>query len=262
MIKQRKGLALIAAILLIVFVSIVVLGLSTFIVGWYGQIDNTERQEHCIYNASAGIYYALYQYRNSGVLTNGTFSIDAANNFTVSTTLIGDDASSLIIDATGSYLASSNRDVRGVTLTNSSLSTITIDRIIVTWTGYSRTLTNIRINNSNVWNSSDSSSPADCNITNTNIYAGATANLTRVRWNSSMSGRIITLQFIMTDGSASPVCTVYPSPGSTCTAGGSTLTIKSMGKTAGSNQYRTVEATYNITTGNISDYDEINQAVP
>ena len=262
MIKKNRGLALVAAVMLIVFVSTAVLGLSVFIVGWYKQIDINETGARCIYNAMAGVNYAIYQYRNSTTLTNGTANIDANNNFTVSTTSSGNAASALIIDATGSYLAGSNRNVQGVTLTNSSGATITINRIIVTWSGGSRTLQNIRIDNSNVWNTDVSSSPANCNITNTDISAGSTADLTRVRWNNSMAGRTITLQFIMTDGSMSSVCTVYPTPGSVCTTGGSALTIKSMGKTAGSNQYRSVQATYNIASGQVSDYDEINQTVP
>ncbi|MBU0548188.1 MAG: hypothetical protein KJ710_06865 [Candidatus Omnitrophica bacterium] len=260
MSRKRKGLALIAAIMLMVFVSIAVLGLSVFIVGWYGQIDTAERGGRCIYNSAAGVHYALYQYRNSAVLTSGTFTIDANNNFTVSTT--PDAASSLVIDATGSSLASANRNLQGVTLTNSSSSAIIIDRIIVTWIGASRTLQTIRIGNSNVWATDVSLSPADCNIDDTAISAGDTVNLTRIRWNSSMSGLTITLQFVMTDGSISSVCTAYPSPGSTCTTAAVALTIKSMGKTTGSNQYRSVEAAYNIATGNVSDYDEINQVVP
>ena len=262
MIKKNKGIALIASIMLIVFVSTAVLGVSVFISGWYKQLDAGERGERCIYNANAGVNYAIYQYRNSATLINGTTNIDANNNFTVSTTSAGNAASVLVVDARGSFLASSNRNVEGVTLTNSSDAAIIIDRIIVTWTGASRTLQNIRIDNLNVWNTDVSLSPANCNITNTTIPAGATLPLTRVRWNSSMAGRTITLQFVMTDGSTSSVCTVYPTPGSVCTTTGSALTIKSMGKTVGSNQYRSVQATYNIASGQVSDYDEINQSVP
>ncbi len=265
MIKEKKGLALIAAIMLIVFISIAVLGLSVFIVGWYKQIDTDQRKVRCIYNAMAGVNYSLYQYRNSAALTNGTINIDANNNFTLSTVLGGGGsgaASGFIIDGTGSSLGSNNRQVNGVILTNSSGSAIIINRIIVTWTGSSSTLTTIRIGNVNVWSGSDSSSPGNCNITNTTIPAGSSLPLTRVRWDSSMLGRTITLQFVMTDGSITPECTVYPTPGATCASVGGNLTIKSMGKTMGSNQYRSVQAAYDTSIGNVSDYDEISQTVP
>ena len=85
MIKKNKGIALIAAIMLIVFISTAVLGLSVFIVGWYKQIDTDEKEVRCIYNAQAGINYALYNYRVSAALTNGATAIDANNNFTLST---------------------------------------------------------------------------------------------------------------------------------------------------------------------------------
>lgn len=252
MIKQEKGLALIAAIMLIVFVSIAVLGLSVFIVGWYKQIDIAEREERCIYNASAGVHYALYQYRNSAALTNGTFNIigDANNNFTISTT-------SLAVDASDAHLGNNNRRLLGVTIRNPSANPIIIDRVIVTWSISNRTMSQIRINGSTVWTGSATSSPADVDINNTTIPANTTRSIDLIQFNSNMSNAIITLSFVI-DGTATSACIAWPAQWFVC--GG--LTIKSMGKTIGSNQYRSVQATYNTTTGNISDYDEINQTVP
>ena len=76
-----------------------------------------------------------------------------------------------------------------------------------------------------------------------------------------MLNAIITLSFVMTDATTTTACIGWPAQGSVCTQI-SSLTIKSMGKTAGSNQYRSVQAVYNTTTGNVSDYDEIFQTVP
>lgn len=260
---DKKGIALIAVIMLITFISVAVLGTSAFIAQRLIGVNVQQRDMRCRYNAQAGLNYAIYQYRNSGTLYSGNdIAIDPLNSFSVSTA--GSAASSLTVDATGSTLASSNRNLVGITLANSSsASAITIDRMIVTWTGSSRTLQNIRINNSNVWNTNVSSSPADLDITDTAIAVGDTANLTRVRWNSSMTGRTITLQFVFTDGSTSNACTVYPAPGSACSGGASTtLTITSMGKTSGSGMYRSVQATYTVATGNISNYSETTAAVP
>lgn len=259
---DKKGFALIAIIILILFVGFAVGGVTTFIVQRLAQVDTTQRDMRCRYNAQAGIQYAVYQYRANSANFSGAINIDANNSFKISTT--GSAASSFIIDATNSILASSSRNLQGITLTNSSASNpVTIDRMIVTWTGTSRTLQNVRINNANVWNTNVSSSPADLNITDTVIAAGATASLTRIRWNSSMAGRTITLQFVFSDGSTSGICTVYPAPVSVCSGGASaTLTIQSTGRTAGSGMYRTVQATYNTSSGNISDYKEISTAVP
>ena len=265
MIKRRKGLILIAAIMLIVFVSITVLGLSTFIVGWYGQINNAERQERCIYNAAAGVNYALYQYRDSATFTNDTFSIDANNNFTVSTVVSGGSAGAagaLVVDATDAHLGNNNRRLLGLTIRNSSASSVTIDRMIVTWSISNRSMSQIRINGSTVWSGTASSSPADVNINNTTIPANTTRSINLIQFNSTMLNAIITLSFVMTDGTTTTACTAWPAQGSVCTQAGTGLTITSMGKTSGSNQYRSVQATYNIADGNISDYDEVNQVVP
>jgi len=272
MIKNKKGLALIAAIMLIVFISIAVLGLSVFIVQWYKQIDAQERQSRCIYNAMAGVNYAIYQYRVSGALTNGTTAIDANNNFTLSTVSTGGGtaASALVIDARASSLQPTTGnpsgryiDLSGVTLQNNSASAITINQAIVTWTTASRTMTQIVIGGVTNWSGSATPSPATVNFTtNATINAGATVALTRIRWNSAMTGATITIRFRMTDGTTTDACTLFPQQPAVCTQPGTNLTIKSMGKTTGSNQYRSVQATYNIATGNVSDYDEISQTVP
>gem|GEM_PF-775567 len=264
-LKRKKGLILIAVIMLIVFVSITVLGLSTFIAGWYGQINSAERQERCIYNAAAGVNYALYQYRNSGSLANGTFSIDANNNFTLSTVTSGGSggaAGALVLDATDAHLGSNNRRLLGLTIRNSSSSSVTIDRVIVTWNISNRRMTQIKINGSTVWSGTASSSPADVNINNTTIPANTTRSIDLIQFNSTMINATITLSFHMTDETTTTACTAWPAQGSVCAQAAAGLTITSMGKTAGSNQYRSIQATYNTDSGNISDYDEVDQVVP
>lgn len=265
MIKKRKGLALIAAVMLVVFISIAVLGLSTFIVQWYKQVDVQERRSRCIYNAMAGVNYSIYQYRNSSALTNGTVSIDANNNFTLSTVSAGGGgaASALVINATASSAGGSgNRDLLGVTLQNSSASAITIDQAIVTWTN-TRNMTAIVINGVTNWSGTAAPPSATVNFTtNAVISAGATVPLTRIRFSGNMAGTTITIRFRMTDGTITNACILLPAQPSACAQPAGELTIKSMGKTAGSNQYRSVQAVYNITTGNVSDYDEIAATVP
>ena len=266
MIKEKKGIALVAAIMLIVFVSTAVLGLSVFIVGWYKQIDTDEREVRCVYNAMAGVNYALYNYRVSAALTNGTTPIDANNNFTVSTVSGGGGgggaASAIIIDATHSSLTNSNRRVSNWTIQNNSASAITIDQITVDWQKNPKTLTSFVVNNTTRWTGSKSTSPAVFSV-NISIPANTTYSNNRLIFNSSAAGDAgITLAFRMTDGTTTSPCTIYPAQASSCTQSSGSLTIKSMGKTTGSNQYRSVQATYNTTTGNVSDYDEIFQTVP
>lgn len=260
---NKKGIALVAIIILIIFVGLAVGGVTTFIAQRLIQVDTQQRDMRCRYNAQAGLHYAIYQRRASGSNFSGTVTIDSNNSARVSTTGGGGGgaASSLIIDARAASLASGNRNLQGIVLTNSSASPITIDRMIITWTGTSRTLQNIVINGITVWSGSVTTSPANVNITNFTLNAGASYPLTRIRWSGSMNGRTMTLQCVMTDASTTSICTVYPAPASTCQAS-SSLTIQSTGRTAGSGMYRTVQATYNTSTGNVSDYTEITAAVP
>ena len=263
-------MALVAAIMLIVFVSIAVLGLSTFIVGWYKQIDSAEIEERCIYNAMAGINYALYQYRKDSThtLTSGTFNIDGIN-FTLSTVASGGGGgggggtSSLVVNATGAYLGDNGRILQGVTIRNSSASPITINKIVVTWTGSNR-MANIQLNGSTVWSGSAYSSPATVNIANTTIPANTTFPLNLIQFNNPISSANITLSFVMTGGITTTACTTWPRQTSVCaqTSEVGELTINSTGRTSGSNQYRSVQATYTIASGNVSDYGEIFQTVP
>jgi len=265
MIKKRRGIALIAAIMLIVFISTAVLALSVFIVSWYKQIDAEEREARCIYNAMAGVNYAIWNYRaNSSALTNGTSNIDANNSFTVSTVSGGGAAANLVINATASSLSGNGRDVLNVTLTNNSLaSSITLAQVIIYIDSGTKILDAIRINNSNVWtnNTNIGTTPVTLNMTDVVIPANTTRAVNRIRWTTSMAGRTVYWRFIMSDASTTSICIAYPAQVSSCTTP-SSLTIKSMGKTTGSNQYRSVQATYNTSTGNVSDYDEIAQTVP
>lgn len=266
MIKRKKGIALIAAIMLIVFVSTSVLGLSVFIVSWYKQIDTREREARCIYNAYAGINYALYNYRVSAALTNGLTAIDADNNFTLLTVSGGGGgaAENLRVNATAASFSSNNKDILNVTLTNTSLaSSIRLDRVIIYIDSTTKTLDEIRINNTNVWtvNTVIGTTPVNLDMSNLTIPANTTRAVNRIRWTASMAGRTVYWSFVMSDGTTTSICIVYPAQASFCGSSGS-LTIQSMGKTTGSNQYRSVQAIYNTTTGNVSDYDEIATVVP
>lgn len=266
--SQRKGLALIAAIMLIVFVSLSTLGLSVFIAGWYKQIDDKERQSRCIYNAQAGVNYALYQYRNSATLTSGTVALDANNNFTLSTTATYPMAQYLQVDGRSAY--DDLDSCKGVTLTNTSTSAITIKGMVISW-GWKlfwlQGLENVRINGVDNWSGLliDGCPRTITFSTNATIAAGATVPLTRIHWSLSIWLTRITIAFIMTDNSQTANCIVlFPTPSAVCNTSLALtgLTVKAMGTTTGSSQYRSVQADYTTATAKVTDYDEISTVVP
>ena len=257
--------------MLMVFISTAVLGLCVFIVGWYKQIDIQQIKTRCIYNAMAGVNYALYQYRNSVPAPSGPIPLDANNNFTVSIDSGGGgggDASAIIIDATDSDLSSKNEKIINWTIRNNSASEVTIDQVTITWNKHSKTLESLVIDGDSIWQGKEEISPAVFSV-HLHLEANHTyAQDNEVKFDSSISGdRGVTLAFRMTDHTYTTGCIVYPHQTSTCEQGSCSLTIRSMGQIISldkdrADQYRSVQAIYNTTTGKISSYEEISQTVP
>lgn len=115
-------------------------------------------------------------------------------------------AAKLSVSISGARIGTAgNIDLLGLTLTNTGTSTITIDRMTVSWTT-APLMTQIRINGSNVFNNAAGvPSGTDVDITNTNIPAGATRPVNRIRFNGSMVGAQFVIKFTMTDGSTNYV---------------------------------------------------------
>jgi len=268
MIRKKRGLALIAAVMLIVFVTIAVLGISTFIVQWFAQLDADQISAKCLYLAQAGIHDALYDVRNIYISTPNTYGYYSTGLTTVDTGETyrrgGTAADFLMVDT--SEASRSGSDLIGLYIqkaTNSASPVVSIDRMVVTWTksGASRNLRSIRIAGVNRW-TGNLSSPANANFTtNYNLTGTSIISIDRLRFSNNMNGlSSMSIQFVMTDGSTKTV-TVYPSSNS-CQ-----FTINSTGKVAGSNIYRTIKATYDLmpltfnTTSRIVDIDEINSEI-
>ena len=129
--------------------------------------------------------------------------------------------------------------------------TVTIDRMIVSWQN-ARNLVEIVIDGTFVWSGS-LSSPADANLSpNFTLDTLPTYySLDYLRFDGSMAGATVNVQFVMTDGSTQDVA-FFPA------SNNFNFTVKSTGKTTGSNVYRTFEARYNALTGKVVDYGEIN----
>lgn len=260
--NQRKGIALVASVMLIVFASVAVLGIVVFIAQRLQQHGTEETFLKCIYLAQAGLNYAVYQYRQNGINFSGTVNVDADKYFVVSTTGSGGEGESLIVDARSADLANSNKDIVNDTITNSSDSAVTINQITINWEKKGKILTEVVINAVPVWAGSIATPPAVLPISDFTIPASTTYPITRVRFDSSVKGdKGVTISFRFIDDTITIPCTIYPAQGSTCQGSGN-LTIKSMGKTSGSGIYRTIQANYNIGLGSVTDCSEIDESVP
>lgn len=256
---------MIAAIMLIVFVTIAVLGISTFIVEWFSQLNADQINTKCIYLAQAGIHDALYEVRSTHntPTTNGYFALGLSTVDTGETYRRGGTAADLIM-VDNSAAGANASDLIGLKIqkaTNSAVP-VTISRMVVTWTktGTARRLRSIRIAGSDRWSSgSGLSSPANAVFTTPyalnpippSTTAPTTITVDRLRFNGSMSGLTsMSIQFVMSDASTKTVA-VYPATNS-CQ-----FTINSTGKVSGSNIYRTIKAIYDLTPNNYSTTSRI-----
>lgn len=260
--------------MLIVFVSIAVLGISTFIIQRLSQNETKAILTRCIYLAQAGIHRAIYDYRRRDQGGNGYFSlgqtnIDANNYFILSANagqLLMVNTSAAALGPTGGPVANRFRRLLNLTMQKATNSqNISIDRMIVTWNN-ARLLHQIRIRGSTVWDSppplNDLPSPADVNINNVNLNNTNTVRINWLEFNGNMttvptippaSPLTITIQFIMTDGSSRTV-TGYPA------SNNFNFSVDASGGVTGSNMQRTMRVDYNALTAlppRIVDLDEI-----
>ncbi len=251
---RRKGIALVAAVMLIVFATIAVLGVVTFIAERLREQPVEETFLKTVYLSQAGAHYAIYNFRFHDLSTNGYFTlgqtnIDANNYFVLSATA----ANLLMVNTSTSTLTNVNTRVGGWTMQNATNSnTITIATMTVSWSGVGgRTLSSIFLNNASVWNTGGGTSGSTFNITNFTLNTTPTlySNNT-LRFSGSMAGATVNVTFNMTDGS-SRALTIYPA------STNNNFTVTSKGQTTGSTLSRSIQATYNAANATITGYQEI-----
>ncbi len=120
-------------------------------------------------------------------------------------------AENLLVDTTGGVIGgrgkNENKHLEGITLTNASgSSSITIDKIFLSWQGTSNNLIQIKINDIRVWVGNQSSPTGELDITDVVIVPGATVPLNYFRFDTAINpGTEFTLQFIMMGGSINDV---------------------------------------------------------
>ncbi len=260
MSHKKRGIALIASVMLIVFVSIAVLSVTIFIVQRLSELDAKRIYTNSIYLAQAGVHQALYDFRfhdigaGTGYFTLGTTPIDANNSFTLTATA----ADRLMVNTAAANL-NNNKDVTGLTIQNASnsLPSITITSMIVSWSN-NRKLTKISINGSNVW-TGNAAGPS-VNAVFTNACQCFTLNTTPsiylinfIRFSGNMSADTISVQFVMTDGSTTQNMQVFPIP----VPATNNFTVRSKGSMTGSPIFRTIQADYNAITAKIFNYKEL-----
>jgi hypothetical protein len=276
--EKRKGIALIAAIMLIVFVSIAVLGLSVFIVQWFTQLNADQISAKCLYLAQAGVQDAIYQVRSKylnpsttyGSYTTGLATVDPGETYRRGATADSVAADFLLVNTANVSWNSGSRTLSGINVQKvlgSVLPTVTIASVNVCWTVTNGNVRNINriIIGGTTWTGTLNS--AACPGNNANINPDVVLNTSFVpvslRWSGNIKLATVTMRFNMLDGSTKSVV-LYPDASATKNC---QFIINSTGEVAGSSIYRTIKATYDLipatysTDSKIADIDEINTKV-
>lgn len=260
---NQKGIALVAAVMLIVFASVAVLGIVVFIAQRLKQHSVEEVFLKAIYLAQAGMNQAVYDYRFHDIAASGYFSLGKtnidANNFFVIGPRAGEghNAYLLMVNRNTSRLTNANRRVANWRLQNATNSrSITINRINVTWDN-SRNLTRIVLNGGTKWRGTLAPPGGAVTLTTPFILDTAPTLYTNnyFGFSNSMRRATVNANFFMTDNSSTGSMQIYPA------VNYNNFTVESTGKTASSNIFRTVVAAYNANTGRVVDLDEINTEI-
>ncbi|MBU0506084.1 hypothetical protein KJ708_08845 [bacterium] len=144
-----------------------------------------------------------FDFQNN-LATGQTYSLEftMADSTTYSTSFsVSTQASDLTVDTTGAAIGGGgDRFITGITITNTGASTIVWDRMRISWTptAPNRKWQAVRVDGVDVFSGNANSGQAK-NITNVSIPSGDTLDINFIRCNGDMSGRNITIEFIMQD---------------------------------------------------------------
>ena len=96
--RNKKGITLIAAILLMALLAITTAGLTVFIIERLRFATTRQHEINAYYIAQAGIHYAIWRYRMDNSITAGTYDGYTDRGFSWQVTVDGD---SISIQCTG-----------------------------------------------------------------------------------------------------------------------------------------------------------------
>ncbi len=121
-------------------------------------------------------------------------------------------AESLAIDVSGAALSGDNKELRNLTLTNTSGVDLEIAKMAVSWTNASRKIERIKIDEETVWSKNGPGTPTgfqtsgtELDIQNFILEANESVPIDNIKFNGSMSGDSFTILFTMQDASTSTV---------------------------------------------------------
>lgn len=250
---NNKGIMLIGLIVIIVALSIVALGIATFLTESLRSNAVDINQEKALYMAQAGIMQAIADYNEAGA---GAGLWDSVENENVDDEFyfhLGKDANFLLVDASGPQI--DGQEYKRIPIKNiNDTDSITITDLVVSWT-FGGNLIEVTLAGSSVWTGTETS-PASIDITNTALASEDehSADDDQIwEFSSAISGDII-CTFIFSDGSQVKAYLLKDD-----LSGNSEFSITATGETRSGSKVearRTITASYDTATDEITSWQE------
>ncbi|MBL4693797.1 fibronectin type III domain-containing protein [Candidatus Gracilibacteria bacterium] len=141
----------------------------------------------------------------------------AISNVPNDTTDAPSQVDSLVVSTSGANIGGGgNKELKGITLQNTSGSTIVIAKITVTWTNGQK-IQEIKIDGDRIWKHNNEGSPDGRQNTGTEIdnedydlAASSTVNIDKFKFNGNMTGDTFTIKFELGDGSTVTISSFSP----------------------------------------------------
>ncbi len=123
------------------------------------------------------------------------------------TQITADQATTLAVNTANATRSGDNKEIRNVTLTNSSPSDSVIASMTISWDG-SPKIERIKIEGDTVWSKSGPGSPSGTQVSGTQLNiqdytlkAGEDEDIDNIKFTASMAGKSVTISLTMGDGS-------------------------------------------------------------
>lgn len=250
--RNKKGVALILVIVIMLLSGIFIFSITMFIRESLDLALVKENQIKAINAAQCGLYKAVEDFRRLGYYNTETNTVIFGNEYYS----IGQAANFLQVNASAVKFESGGMAINNTSLKNiRGASSIALASVKITWTPntLSEHLTNITIGGASWAGSVNSGSTAPLNYT---LTAGSAATL-RMQWDAVITAKTVVCEFTFSDGS-SVTCNILTN-GLTSP---NCFTIKSTGSVVSNITWkRTLLATYDVTTGKVTSWNETNSHI-
>lgn len=229
---SQRGISIIAAVFTLIILGIFGAAIVTLVTTEHEMRIGQLSEDWAFYNVQTGFEYAVREVDQGGYpevtdkqFYRGNFTVDVnyvegSEREIIVTGNVGNVRKSYVIDHTpfagdclsvntASAVASGlgNEDLTGIVLQKICNEAVSIDKMTISWvTDGGEKFTQIRIGGADVWNEPlglGSGETAD--ITDTKLDTIANYDINFIRFTSSMSGKNVTIRFIMTDTSTETV---------------------------------------------------------